>query len=144
MSELKVVSSDRNISMRSLLTFLVVGGLATVLQYGVMALLIWLFQCPLMLASGIGFVIGAVANYFLNARLTFRSNERHRSTAPRFAATATAGLAINSLLLTFFAWFGLHPALAQLLTTLGVLIWNYSINALWTFKKVMRERGLPY
>jgi putative flippase GtrA len=30
---------------------------------------------------------------------------------------------------------GLHPAPAQILTTAGVLIWNYTLNALWTFKK---------
>lgn len=127
-----------NISLRSLLSFVLVGGFATGVQYAVMALLIWLVDCPLVLASGIGFVISAVANYLLNARLTFRSKESHGKTLPRFIVTALLGLAINSLLLAFLVSLGMHPALAQLLTTLGVLLWNYTINALWTFKNPTR------
>lgn len=126
---------SKNISLRSLFTFVMVGGFATGVQYALMSLLIWLFDCPLVLASGIGFAISAIANYLLNARLTFRSNERHAKTLPRFVVTACLGLAINSLLLAFLYSIGLHPAPAQILTTLGVLLWNYTINALWTFKK---------
>ena len=126
---------SKNISLRSLLTFVMVGGFATAVQYALMSLLIWLFDCPLVLASDIGFAISAIANYLLNARLTFRSNERHAKTLPRFVVTACLGLAINSLLLAFLDSIGLHPAPAQILTTLGVLLWNYTINALWTFKK---------
>lgn len=129
------VVAGRNISLRSLVTFAMVGGFATAVQYALMSLLIWLFDCPLVLASGIGFAISAVANYLLNARLTFRSNERHAKTLPRFIVTACLGLAINSILLAFLASVGLHPAPAQILTTLGVLLWNYTINALWTFRK---------
>lgn len=127
----------RNISLRSLVTFAMVGGFATAVQYVLMSLLIWLFDCPLVLASGIGFAVSAVANYLLNARLTFRSDERHAKTFPRFVVTACLGLAINSVLLAFLSSLGLHPAPAQILTTLGVLLWNYTINALWTFRKPM-------
>lgn len=125
---------NKNISMRSIFTFALVGGFATAVQYALMTLLIWLFDYPLVLASGIGFAVSAVANYILNARLTFRSKERHAKTLPRFIVTACLGLAINSALLALLASLGLHPAPAQILTTLGVLLWNYTINALWTFK----------
>lgn len=125
----------QNISLRSLVTFAIVGGFATAVQYALMWLLIWLFDCPLVLASGIGFAVSAIANYLLNAQLTFRSNERHAKTFPRFVATACLGLVINSVLLAFLTSLGLHPAPAQILTTLGVLLWNYTINALWTFRK---------
>jgi putative flippase GtrA len=128
------MTANRNISLRSLFTFALIGGFATAVQYALMTLLIWLFDCPLVLASGIGFAVSAVANYLLNARLTFRSRERHAKTLPRFIITACLGLAINSVLLAFLASLGLHPAPAQILTTLGVLLWNYTINALWTFK----------
>jgi putative flippase GtrA len=134
----KPVTANRNISPRSLIFFVLVGGFATGLQYVLMMLLIWLFDFPLVLASSIGFAISAVANYGFNARLTFRSKERHAKTLPRFIVTACLGLAINSVLLAFLASLGLHPALAQIVTTLGVLLWNYTINALWTFKNSTR------
>ncbi|MFL6715396.1 MAG: GtrA family protein [Burkholderiaceae bacterium] len=124
-----------NISLRSLASFLVVGGFATGLQYAIMALLMALADVPALAASNIGFAISAVANYLLNAKLTFRSERSHASTLPRFAITAALGLGINSLLLSLLIAAGLHPAPAQILATAGVLIWNYTLNALWTFKK---------
>ena len=138
MSAPRPLAANRNLSLRSLASFVLVGGFATGVQYALMSLLIWLVDCPLVLASGIGFAVSAVANYALNARLTFRSKERHSKTLPRFIVTALLGLAINTLLLAFLASLGMHPALAQLLTTLGVLLWNYTINALWTFKNPTR------
>nr|WP_217344293.1 GtrA family protein [Noviherbaspirillum sp. L7-7A]MBV0878429.1 GtrA family protein [Noviherbaspirillum sp. L7-7A] len=127
--------SSGNISLRSLATFLVVGGFATGLQYAIMALLMALAGVPALAASNTGFAISAVANYLLNAKLTFRSERSHASTLPRFAVTAALGLGINSLLLSLLIAAGLHPAPAQILSTAGVLIWNYTLNALWTFKK---------
>lgn len=124
-----------NISLRSLASFLVVGGFATGLQYAIMALLMALAGMPALAASNTGFAISAVANYLLNAKLTFRSERSHASTLPRFAIAAALGLGINSLLLSLLIAAGLHPAPAQILATAGVLIWNYTLNALWTFKK---------
>jgi putative flippase GtrA len=132
------VGTGSNLTARSFVSFILVGGFATGVQYAVMSLLIWLAGYPLVLASGIGFAVSAAANYLLNARLTFRSKGSHASTLPRFIVTAVLGLALNSLLLAFLASFGMHPAAAQLLTTLGVLLWNYTINALWTFRNPTR------
>lgn len=132
---MKTTLASGNISLRSLASFLLVGGFATGLQYAIMALLMALAGMPALTASNIGFGISAVVNYLLNARLTFRSERSHASTLPRFAITAALGLAINSLLLSLLIAAGLHPAPAQVLTTAGVLIWNYTLNALWTFKK---------
>jgi putative flippase GtrA len=128
-------AASGNISLRSLASFLVVGGFATGLQYAIMALLMALAGVPALAASNTGFAISAVANYLLNAKLTFRSRRSHASSLPRFAITVALGLGINSLLLSLLISAGLHPAPAQILTTAGVLIWNYTINALWTFKK---------
>jgi putative flippase GtrA len=132
---MKSKSASGNISMRSLASFLLVGGFATGLQYAIMALLMALAGMPALTASNTGFAISAVANYWLNAKLTFRSERSHVATLPRFAITAALGLGINSLLLSLLIAAGLHPAPAQILTTAGVLIWNYTLNALWTFKK---------
>lgn len=122
------------VSLRSLVVFVLVGGFATAVQYVLMALFIWLLEWPLVYASGAGFAISAIVNYFLNARLTFRSKERHRRTLPRFVVTAGLGLALNSVCLAFLSGQGLPVVPAQILTTLVVLLWNYTLSALWTFK----------
>lgn len=128
------VSTPANISLRSAFTFLVVGGFTTGIQYLIMALLIWAADLSALLASSIGFVVSAVVNYLLNARLTFRSKKTHANTLPRFVVTASIGLLLNFLVLKGLTSFGMHVALAQVITTICVLIWNYTINAIWTFK----------
>lgn len=115
------------------MTFLLVGGAATGLHYAVMFVCATVLAIPVVWSSVIGFTVSALANYLLTARLTFRSNQPHRSTAPRFCLTAGAGLLLNYVLLSILVSNGVHAIPAQLLTTLGVLIWNYCINGLWTF-----------
>ncbi|MES2831334.1 MAG: GtrA family protein [Pseudomonadota bacterium] len=128
------IAARANFSLRSALTFLVVGGFTTGMQYAVMALLIYFAGMSIVLASAIGFIVSAIVNYFLNARLTFRSKKAHGNTMPRFVATAGIGLLLNSLVLAGLTSVGIHVALAQVIATICVLIWNYTINAIWTFK----------
>jgi putative flippase GtrA len=138
MNKNQINPAESNFSARSLLTFLIVGGFATALHYLVTVLFAFGFGMPLVHASTIGFTLSAIANYLLNARLTFRSKQPHATTAPRFFVIAGVGLLTNSLLLSLLLSNNLHAIPAQILTTLGVLIWNYSINGLWAFKKQAR------
>jgi putative flippase GtrA len=126
-------SARANFSARSLLAFLCVGGASTAAHYLVM-LLLMRAGMPAVLASGIGFTLSALLNYLLNEQLTFHSNEQRRVTAPRFAVVAVTGLLLNHLLLTALMRAGLPTIAAQLLTTMGVIVWNYCIHGAWTFR----------
>ncbi|MDC8757686.1 GtrA family protein [Janthinobacterium fluminis] len=125
---------DGNLSARSMAAFLVVGGLSTALHYLLAALGVVVLGLPVVLASSLGFALSALANYLLNARWTFRSAAAHGATAPRFVATCSAGLLLNVVLLSLLLSLGMPVIPSQILTTLGVLIWNYIVNGLWTFK----------
>lgn len=128
-------SKQSNLSKRSLLTFMVVGGFATGLQYFLTIIFVLAFELPVIQASALGFAISAVANYFLNARLTFRSKESHMATLPRYFVTSAIGLLVNYVVLSLLIATDIHPIPAQILTTLCVTIWNYMISGVWTFKK---------
>lgn len=95
---MKTGGADKNTALRSMLSFLLVGGFATAVQYALRLLLVWLWAVPLTLASAIGFIVSAVANYLLNVRMTFRSKQSHRATAPRFISTACGGPLISVLI----------------------------------------------
>lgn len=123
-----------NINASTAWRFLLVGGAATGLQYLLLAIFVWLGVFDGVTASAVGFVIAAVANYLLNARFTFATNNRHRHGLPRFAATAAAGCLINTLVLDALVGFGVVFFLAQLIATGVVFVWNYMINAIWTFR----------
>jgi len=120
-------------TLRSLLAFLCVGGAATLLHYALMALLVWA-GVPVVPSSAIGFAVSSVLNYLLNERLTFRSNAPRRITAPRFLVVALSGLLLNHVLLTLLIAAGLPAVPAQLLTTTGVIVWNYCVHGAWTFR----------
>ncbi len=122
---------------RSLIAFLSVGLLCTLVHYTLMALLVRA-GTPLVPASAAGFALSAVLNYLLNDWLTFQSTAAHRVTAPRFAIVALSGLLLNHWLLTFLTGAGVRAIPAQLLTTIGVIVWNYCIHGAWTFSSRRR------
>jgi putative flippase GtrA len=127
-------SRRANFSARSLIAFLYVGGASTAAHYVAM-LLLMRAGLPVATASGTGFALSALLNYLLNEQLTFQSDEQRRVTAPRFAVAAATGLLLNHFLLTTLIRAGLPTLPAQLLTTMGVIVWNYCIHGAWTFRR---------
>jgi putative flippase GtrA len=121
-------------ALKQIAIFLCVGGFATALHYTVMFALMHgaLWSAPK--ASATGFVISAIANFLLNARLTFKTERSVLQTAPRFALVCAIGLVLNTTILTALLSLGIHPFIGQIIATLCVLSWNYIINALWTFR----------
>lgn len=113
--------------------FAAIGLLGTAAHYLILALLLRAGAPPTP-ATGIGAVAGALVNYRLNYRYTFRSRQAHHRAAPRFLAIAGIGWLLNGGL-----FHGLHQGagwslwLAQLASTALVLAWNFSANRWWTF-----------
>ena len=124
-----------NLNIASFLRFLLVGGAATAAQWLIMWALIHGLAMNPVLASGIGFVISAVFNYWANARFTFRSGTGHDQSLPRFIVTLGAACLINEVVLYGLIHLGVSLILSQIMATGVVFIWNYTINAVWTFRK---------
>lgn len=124
-----------HINKLSFLLFLIVGGSATLFHYLIMAICISVLGISSSSASAIGYTFSALYNYWANARFTFGGGYRHAKSLPRFAATALMGLGINQLILFGTLSFSLPLFIAQPVATLCVLLWNYFINAIWTFSK---------
>ncbi len=120
--------------MGRFLSFAGIGAVATGIQYVVLILGVHVAGIEPVLASTIGFIIAAFANYRLNRRYTFRSNKPHIEAFSKFVAVALVGLLLNGVLLAAGTQLmGLNYLLAQILATALVLVWNYSANAVWTF-----------
>lgn len=127
-----------NVSKRSLLAFLIVGGGATALQYCLTLLFVYGAGMRVVTASAGGYALSALANYWLNAKLTFRSRTAHRIALSRFAVMASMGFVLNYVFLAALLAVGLSAPVAQVLTTIGVITWNYLISAFWTFRPETR------
>ena len=116
------------------LRFLVVGGVSTAVQYVTLWLLVEV-GVGVVLASALGFTLGAVVSYMVNYLYTFKSDQKHREAAFRFIVVASMGLLFNTGLMTLFLIIlPVHYFISQALATVLVLFWNFSANRRWTFR----------
>lgn len=111
-----------------------VGAIGTMAHYVLLVMLVEVLGANAVAASTAGATLGAVVNYLLNRRYTFRSKKRHREALTKFFIIAASGLALNaSFMLVFVKILSLYYLLAQVLSTGLVLVWNFVGNRFWTF-----------
>ena len=114
--------------------FLVVGGLATLLHYAILVVLVSTSVLSPKIASMVGFLVSAGFNYSMNYYWSFRSNQSHRKAVVRFLWISMIGLGLNAALMGFgMEVVQLHYLAAQCLATAGVVVWSFMANRRWTF-----------
>ena len=129
---IKLVFYNRQV--REFLFYAAIGGVGTVFHYIVLISLVELYLFKPLLASFLGFIIGALVNYLLNYYFVFSSNRSHRVTLPKFMLVAAIGGGGNILLFAFLVKYtALHYLLNQIICTLLLLLCTYSFNKKWTF-----------
>lgn len=115
--------------------FCLVGSVGTAVHYSALVAIVHLLGMP-MIGSIVGFVLGAMINYVLNYRYTFKSVQRYPVTLAKFFTTACAGLVLNTLVMGLLTGLlGVHYFVSQLLATAGVVLWNFTVNLRWTFHR---------
>ena len=120
---------------RQFLSFATVGVFGTATHYATLIAGVSLGVDP-VIASALGWSLGAVVNYSLNYRFTFRSELSHRQAAPRFALVAATGLLLNTLLMTVEVGpLGLHYLVAQTFATGTILCCNFVLSRTWAFRE---------
>ncbi|NTW99991.1 MAG: GtrA family protein [Geobacteraceae bacterium] len=103
-------------------------------HYVLMLGLVGLTNIDEVYASTCGAIVGAVIIYVLNYYVTFKSTERHHSSAPKFAIVALFGIALNGLLIKLLmTCFDCHYLFLQVLTTAMVFCLNYLLSRIWIF-----------
>lgn len=116
-------------------SFAAIGAVGTGVHYAVLVALVSGLGWSPVPATSIGAVCGALTNYFLNYRLTFRSQKRHSEAMIKFMVVAAIGLGINAAIVKFGVQLaGLHYLVAQVVATGVVLAWGFLVNRVWTFQ----------
>ena len=122
--------------LSKLLKFGIVGCSGMIIDFGTTYLCKEILKINKFLSNGIGFVLAATSNYFLNRRWTFNSQSEDIGTQyVQFMIVSTIGLGINSFVLYLLSeklkWnFYFSKLIAIAITT----IWNFFANLLFTFK----------
>ncbi len=115
------------------IAFSIVGAIGTLLHYSILYVLVEFHHFKPAWASSWGALAGLFTNYILNYSLTFKSQQSHIQTFPKFALISSMGLCINLGLMGVLTHH-LYYFYAQIVTTIVVLIWNFFANNIWTFK----------
>jgi putative flippase GtrA len=117
-----------------------VGAIGTAAHYVTLITLVQLTGTNAVLASSVGAIVGALVNYHLNYHFTFRSNKAHHDAIVKFFLVAGVGFIFNAVLMALLTeYLQLHYLLSQVITTGIVLVWNFTGNRLWTFRKKPHE-----
>ncbi len=132
----------RIVDPRQFLAYLGVGMVGTGGHYLVLVALVKGLGTDPVLATTVGFTVGAVINYYANYHLTFRSRRGHGGTMPRFFAVAGVGAAVNAgVMAGCHRGLGLHYLLSQVLATGTVVVLTYLANRFWTFREASDVRS---
>ena len=118
--------------------YLLVGGLAFLADLIVFVVLLK-FGITVLVASGAGFFVGTVTNYWLSLALAFTGGRYRRSAEiGRTFAVALVGLGLTTFLIwAFIAYAGLSPVIAKLITVPIVFSWNFFGRRLFVFHSEM-------
>ena len=122
----------------SAVRYLVAGGLAFLVDFGLLAAFKELFRWPTWLAAGAAFLLSFAFTYFLQRTFSFASTTPHGPAVVKYAALvgvntiATAGI-VAVIAVTPLGWAG-GKVIATAITTL----WNYFVYRHWIFAKPAR------
>lgn len=122
--------------LSKLLKFGIVGCSGMIIDFGATYLCKEILKINKFLSNGIGFILAATSNYFINRIWTFNSQTEDIGIQyAQFMTVSVIGLGINSLILYLLneklKWnFYFSKVIAIAVTT----IWNFFANLLFTFK----------
>ena len=114
------------------LGFVIAGGTATVVNYGVFLVLYWAGMLYLV-ASAIGYVSGIALSFAINRVLVFRSSGNTRTEALRYTLAYGVALMAQLLLLEVFVRAGLDPVVANAIALIIVVIGNFFVIRRFVF-----------
>jgi putative flippase GtrA len=130
--------------LRRFVKFAIVGAVGTVLDFGVLNLLILVAGLPKFWANTCSFAAGSLNNFLGNRFWSFpESKERpFLRQFGQFLVVGGAGWVLNQAIFlglsnyVFAAWGTLGFNLAKAVAVAVVLFWNFGINRIWTYRGI--------
>ncbi len=115
--------------------FCIVGFSGVFVDFGITFFCKEILKIQKYISNSLGFVMAASSNYIMNRIWTFHStNPNVALEFTRFFLIALIGLAINLLVIwAMTGKFKVNFYLSKLVATIIVTLWNFLINAYYTF-----------
>ncbi|MGX7091787.1 GtrA family protein [Hutsoniella sourekii] len=115
--------------VQQIIRFILVGGLATLIDFLVLAFLYHGLNLYYLIGTVIAFIVSTIFNYWASMRFIFKSkygpDQRHKEFII-FLILSLIGLALTSLLMVLAVdWLGLPVMFAKVLVTGFVMVFNF-------------------
>lgn len=146
-----------------IIRFVIVGGIATVIDMLVMGVVLYLFEPALypkfynvwigkvgdpktiatVIGTGSGFIISLIFNYILSVIFVYedKGNSKSVKGAILFCVLSVIGLIINMVGMWIgYDLIGINEWITKIIMTLIVLVYNYTTRKLFIFKKSDKEK----
>ena len=124
-----------------LFRYLLVGGVAFVVDYGCLFILTDKFAVDYLVSAAIAFLFGLIVNYLLSTLWVFLDSRLNNKLA-EFAVFATIGLVgllLNEVVIYLFCEIvGLHYMISKLCSTIIVFFWNFFARRIILFTKTKK------
>lgn len=125
-----------DVMLGKLFRYGVVGIVGTPAHYLTLILLVEAGGIGPVYATIAGSAVGALVNYLLNRRYTFKSAKAHADAGPKFLAVAVATGILNAALVYLGVnLLDMHYLVVQIVATLIVFLSNFALNNTWTFRE---------
>ena len=118
--------------------YVFVGGIATIVDWGILFLLTDFVHIYHLVSAIIAFIAGLITNFFLSKILVFKANEAKVNPVLEFVSYAiigVIGLGITELIMFLFTncW-SVHYMISKVIATVIVLAWNYLARRIVIYK----------
>ena len=124
--------------LNQILKFGVVGGLAFIIDYGILIFLTEVFHINYLISTTISFIMSVIFNYIMSIFWVFDVDEnKNRTTVfSVFIILSVIGLLLNDLFMWVFVdGMSIHYLIAKIIATLLVMIYNFITRKLFLEKR---------
>lgn len=137
MSLQKLLIDETNHWFPQLIRYIFVGGLAFLVDYGLLFLLTEAAGMHYLFSATLSFIAGLLTNYFISIRWIFRQSKLQSRLTEFliFSIIGIIGLGLNNLFLyALTEYLHLHYLLSKLITAAIVMLWNFLGRRIILFK----------
>ena len=133
----KYLLSKTNNTQIPFIRYFFVGGIAAVVNIGLLFVLTSIFDIYYIISNIEAFIAGLTVNYYLTKKLVFTNKTRISSKLEYFiyGIIGIAGLIIDTMILWFLtSTIGMFYLMSKIMSTLIVFVWNFGARKILYLK----------